>query len=110
MNFLLDTVLSRSYKVITVTDIFQGMNELKKGPVGLVIIDVDYHTQENWDFIHHLQTSGLYQDLPIFILTSEQKSSLQNSYSTDGITVIHKPFSPLDILRTVDDLLAKTVI
>ena len=110
MNYLLDTVLSRGSKVIPVADIYQGMIELKRGPIGLIIIDVDYHTQENWDFIHHVQTSGLYQDLPIFILTSEKESSLQNSYSTETVTVIHKPFSPLDIMRKAEELFAKTLI
>jgi len=110
MNFLLDTVLSRVYKVIPVSDIYQGMSELKRGPVGLIIIDVDYHTQENWDFIHHVQTSGLYQDLPIFVLTTELKTALEDTYSTEGLTCIHKPFSPLDILRNVDELFAKTLI
>lgn len=110
MNYLLDTVLSRSYKVIPVADIYQGMIELKKVQIGLIIIDVDYHTQENWDFIHHLQTSGLYQDLPIYILTSDKESSLQNSTSGQALTVIKKPFSPLDILRKAEELFAKTLI
>ena len=110
MNYLLDTVLSRGYRVIPVADIYQGMIELKRAAVSLIIIDVDYHTQENWDFIQHVQTSGLYQDLPIFILTSEKEISLQSSYSTQTVTVIHKPFSPLDIMRKAEELFAKTLI
>lgn len=110
MNYLLDTVLSRKHRVVTVADIYQGMVELKKTQIGLIIIDVDYHTQENWDFIQHLQTSGLYQDLPIFILTSDKESALQISDSVSALTLIHKPFSPLDILRKAEELFAKTLI
>ncbi|MET0635117.1 MAG: hypothetical protein ABWZ25_03750 [Chitinophagaceae bacterium] len=111
MNYLLDTVLSRSYKVVPVGDIYQGMIELKRVRIDLIIIDVDYHTQENWDFIQHVQTSGLYQDLPIYILTSDKESSLQNSKSGGpALTLIHKPFSPLDILRKAEELFAKTLI
>ena len=110
MNYLLDTVLSRKHKVVPVGDIYQGMVELKRVQISLIIIDVDYHTQENWDFIQHLQTSGLYQDLPIFILTSDKESSLQNSNSEPALTIIHKPFSPLDVLRKAEELFAKTLI
>ena len=110
MNFLLDTVLSGSYRVTTVTDVYEGMVELKRSPIELIVIDIDYNTQENLDFIHHIQTSGLYQDLPVFVLSSKEEGSLEDSYIAAGLTWIHKPFSPLDIVRNVDELFAKTLI
>lgn len=110
MNFLFQTVLGRKYHCIPVSDVYQGVNELKKrgDDITLIIIDLDYHTQENWDFIQHIQTSGLYQETPIVVLTSEkqnEKLDLSKVYN-----LFYKPFSPMEILSKIDELVYKNYI
>ncbi|HEX2847713.1 MAG TPA: response regulator [Chitinophagaceae bacterium] len=106
MNFLLQTVLSPRYNFTAVSDAYQGMNELKKkDEVEAVIVDLDFHTQENLDFIQHIKTSGLYQDTAVIVLTSndnDQKDKIDSALVAD---MFYKPFSPLDMLRSIDDLL-----
>lgn len=106
MNFLLQTVLSPRYNFTAVTDAYQGMNELRrKDEVEAVIVDLDFHTQENLDFIQHIKTSGLYQDTAVIVLTSNNNEHKDKIDVTQVANMFYKPFSPLDMLKSIDDLL-----
>ena len=107
MNYLLHTVLSGKYNFIPVSDVFQGINELKKKEeIDLILIDVDYHNQESWDFIQHIKTSGLYQDMPVIVLITKEKKVISEQYAASRVyDFFYKPFSPLDIIRTVDEIM-----
>lgn len=106
MNFLLQTVLSPKYNLLTVSDVYEGMTELKKqDEVEMVIVDIDFHTQENLDFISHIKTSGLYQDTPVIVLTSNDNRQKDKIAAHQVTNFFYKPFSPLDMLRSIDDLL-----
>lgn len=106
MNYLLHTVLSGKYNVMPVSDVFEGINELKrKEEVNLIIIDIDYNTQESWDFIQHIKTSGLYQDMPVIVLISRNKKITEPNSAFWAYDFFYKPFSPLDIIKTVDELM-----
>lgn len=107
MNYLLQTVLSGTYNFIPVKDVFQGIHELKiRDEIDLIIIDVDYHTQENLDFIQHIKTSGLYPDQPVIVLVSKESKKVNEMEMDTGVCdFIYKPFSPLDMIRSVDELM-----
>lgn len=106
MNFLLQTVLSAKYEFIPVTDVFSGMEELKKdGDIELVLIDVDYATQENWDFIQHISSSVIYQK-PVIVLASERNRRIDKKVAEEKIyEFVMKPFSPLDLVRSIDRIM-----
>lgn len=107
MNYLLQTVLSSKYNFIPVGDVFQGVNELKrKQEIELVIIDVDSHPQESWDFIQHIKTSRFYEDKRVIILISGDKKRVNEKITeTEGYDFFYKPFSPLDMIKTIDELM-----
>ena len=112
MNYLLQTVLSERYNMIPVSDVFQGMHEIKKRKViELIIIDVDYHTEENWDFIQHIKTSGLYQDIPVIVLITDESKRTSGKLTEAKVdNFFYKPFSPLDIIRTIDELMLENKV
>lgn len=107
MNYLLQTVIADRYDFIAVSDVFQGVNELKrKQEIELIIIDVDYHTPDSWNFIQHIKTSGLYQDKQIIVLiNSESKKVNEKSPEAKSYNFFYKPFSPLDMIKTIDELM-----
>lgn len=106
MNYLLQTVLSKRYNLIPVKDVFQGMKQLTdKDDIGLVIIDIDYNTDESRDFIQHIKTSGLYNDRPLIILSSDADLENDPGIGLKGYKFFNKPFSPLDILKCVDEII-----
>ncbi len=107
MNFIVQTVLSQKYSLVAVPDVFQGMNELKRNEIELIIIDIDYHTQENWDFIQHIKTSGFYMHTPVVILTSNGnwQNEVAGDCEVDGC--FYKPFSPQDMASNIDELMER---
>jgi response regulator RpfG family c-di-GMP phosphodiesterase len=105
MNFLFQTVLAGKYKVIPVGDVYQGMSELKrKEDIRLILIDLDYHTPEAWEFIQHIQTSGLYQDMPVVVLASKNDRRHEGLDLSKIYNLFYKPFSPVDIVSRIDEL------
>lgn len=106
MSFLLQTVLSARYEVIAVSDVFGGMEQLRKdSDIELVLIDVDYSTQENWDFIQHISSSVIYQK-PVIVLASERNMRTDKNMADEKVyETVMKPFSPLDLIRSIDKLM-----
>jgi response regulator RpfG family c-di-GMP phosphodiesterase len=106
MNYLLQTVLCNRYNFISASDVYQGIHQLKgEEEIDLIIIDADYHTQESWDFIQHLKTSGLYHHKPVIVLASRDKKANERSNRSKVYDLFYKPFSPLDIVKSIDALM-----
>jgi DNA-binding response OmpR family regulator len=106
MNYMLQTVLSRKYKIAAVTDVFQGMQQLKNNEaIELVVVDVDYNTDESWEFIQHIKSSWLY-NRPVVVLTSDKTQSAARKVAEYNVDYLfQKPFSPVDLIKTIDALL-----
>lgn len=106
MNFLVQTVLSPRYNLVPVSDVYQGMGELKRSEdIDLIIVDLDYQTQENLDFIQHIKTSGLYQEKAVIVLMSKDKWQSGKSESSRFDKCFYKPFSPEEMVRSIDELM-----
>ncbi|HUQ96804.1 MAG TPA: response regulator [Chitinophagaceae bacterium] len=105
MNYMLQTVLSRKYKITTVADVFQGMQHLKNNEsIELVVVDVDFNGEESWEFIQHIKSSWMY-NRPVIVLTSNKQAS-ENAKAEAGVDYFfQKPFSPIDLIKTIDALL-----
>ena len=106
MNYMLQTVLSRKYKISAVADVFQGMQQLKKNEaIELIVVDVDFNTEESWEFIQHIKTSWIY-NRPVVVLTSDKSLSAKEKNAQSGVDYyFQKPFSPVDLVKTIDALL-----
>ena len=112
MNYLLQTVISDRYDFIPASDVFQGINELKNRPeIELIIIDVDYHTPDSWNFIQHIKTSGIYQDKQIIVLINgESKRVNEKTPEAKNYNFFYKPFSPLDMIKTIDEMMLTSTL
>src|SRR5437764_14314522 len=77
MNYLLRTLFQKEYRFVPVENIFQAMYQLRSDKsIELLIVDVDYHPQESWEFIEHIKTSKLY-NIPLLVLTTENGEDLR---------------------------------
>lgn len=106
MNILLQTVLAKRHKLILVSDAFQAMYQMKHHPdIDLIIVDMDYQTQENRDFIEHVQTSCLYAK-PVIVLSSNKTDTEAGESLTQYqvYTCFTKPFNPLELVRCINEL------
>lgn len=106
MNYMLQTVLSRKYKITAVPDVFQGMQQLKYDEaIELVVVDVDFNTEESWEFIQHIKSSWIY-NRPVVVLTSNKTLFANDKIAEASVDYIfQKPFSPVDLIKTIDALL-----
>jgi DNA-binding response OmpR family regulator len=106
MNYMLQTVLSRKYKITAVSDVFQGMQQLRKDDaVELVLVDVDFNTEESWAFIQHIKSSWIYSR-PVVVLSSDRGGVASDKATEFGVDYFfQKPFSPVDLIKTIDALL-----
>lgn len=105
MNFLLQTVLSDQYRFCSVPNAMKALQELKQTPVtGLLVVDVDYAAEENWNFINHIQTSSFFQ-VPVVVLLSQWNQAMMEKLVKARINdYFLKPFNPLEFLKTVKEL------
>lgn len=112
MNYLLQTVLFHKYWLICVNDVFNGMYEIRNSKrIDLIIVDLDYQKKENLDFINHIKTSSLY-NVPLVILASEDNQTVVENLSLT-ITIdkyFVKPFNPIDLSHSIDQLLLSEII
>lgn len=105
MNYLLKTVVSHQYGLITVDNVFRGMHLLKENKeIDLVIVDIDFQTKEAIDLILHIHSSRLYTQ-HVFALYSPQH------YKANESTLKHcvyehfkKPFNPIEIVKAIDKI------
>lgn len=111
MSYLLQTVISDSYNIVTVPDVFTGMDEIRRDDeIGLVIVDTDFVEKENWDFIEHISSSGLYQK-PVIVLTSDPSKKMNDIMAEFKVKDLFlKPFSPPELMRKIEKVMAEEVI
>ena len=60
MNYLLQTILSKKYHFVSVSDVFFAMSSLRKNKdINLVIADIDNAEQDIWELVSKVYHSSL---------------------------------------------------
>ena len=109
MNYLLKTITGVSYDLITAEDTFEAMSSLKtKEDIVCILIDIDYHTEQNINFILHLKDSLLYQ-CPVIVLSSYKEID-DNSMPPHVESVFYKPFDPVDLKKEIDKIMSASLL
>lgn len=103
LQFILRSVLSKSYQYNHAPNVLKAMPLLRQG-VDLVVLDLDHNYEEGVDFLHHLQTSSLCHT-PIILLSSGREAEELAALHQD-VEFYRKPFNPLQLLKTADHLLS----
>src|ERR1700730_1871572 len=106
IRFLLQTVLSKDYQIITVPDGCSAMYWLSKRRFpDLIIADPQLPDMENWELIQQLSSSGIYGDIPLLILSGlDIKETKKKCEEYGAVEYFLKPFNPLDLLLAIDNL------
>jgi CheY-like chemotaxis protein len=105
MHYLLQTIFENEYEFIPAMNVYHGMHQLKNlKNIQLMIIDVDFETEQSWEMVHHIKTSKLFQ-CPVMILTTNNDDTIKNKCYELGIDdVFFKPFNPVDLITAVKSL------
>jgi len=107
IRFLLQTILSKKYNVISFPDACTTMQWLlRKNIPHIIIADPQLPDCENWELISNLHNSGLYGNLPVIILSnlSEEELIVKCTEFSNVIKSFSQPFNPLELLEVVENL------
>jgi len=109
IRFLLQTVLSKDYQVVTMPDGCSAMYWLsKKNLPDLIIVDPQLPDMDNWELVQHLSSSGIYGDIPILVLSGldlDETRAKCLEYAVGKYFL--KPFNPVDLLDSINSLMKK---
>ena len=108
IRFLLQTVLSQQYEVITFPDGCSAMHYLSKKKLpDLFIIDPQLPDMENWEVIEQLSSSGIFGDVPIIALSALSDYETKNKCEEYGVaSYFLKPFNPVNLLSDINKVLS----
>ncbi|MBC7828141.1 MAG: response regulator [Chitinophagaceae bacterium] len=107
IRFLLQTILSKKYNVISFPDGCSTMQWLlRKNIPQLIIADPQLPDCENWELISNLHSSGLYGGIPVIVLSnlSEEEMIVRCTEYTNVIRSFSQPFNPLELLEVVENM------
>ena len=107
IRFLLQTILSKRYNVISFPDACTTMQWLlRKNIPQLIIADPQLPDCENWELISNLHSSGLYGSIPVIVLSnlSEEEMIVKATEYTNVVKSFSQPFNPLELLDVVENM------
>src|SRR5688500_7110992 len=105
MNYLLQTVCEEEYHFTPVADVFEGLMLLQGSKkYNVLIVDVDYQTEQSWGLIQHIKSSKLHR-VPVIVLTTENNENVSKKSIELGIDeVFFKPFNPVDLIAAIKSI------
>jgi CheY-like chemotaxis protein len=111
MNYLLKTILEKDYQFVPANDVFHGMYQLRTNKqISVLVIDLDFQSQQSWELIEHIKSSKLYQ-IPVITLATENSEMLrQKCYEFEIDEIFFKPFNPVDLIAAIKNTITETAI
>jgi DNA-binding response OmpR family regulator len=109
IRFLLQTILTKEYQVVTIPDGYSAMYWLSRGNVpDLIVADPQLPDMDNWELIQHLYTNRKFEKIPILVLSALNKSETWSKcieYKVHGYFM--KPFNPVDLVNSINVLMKR---
>lgn len=106
IRFLLQTLFSKNYQVITAADGCSAINWLSQNDLpDLIIADAQIADMPNGELIDQLSNSGMYGGIPIVVLSALGDDETQKKCEALGITFFTKPFNPIDLIEEVNNVI-----
>lgn len=105
IRFLLQTLFSKNYQVITAADGCSAINWLSQNDLpDLIIADAQINDMPNWELIDQLSNSGMYGGIPIVVLSALGQNETKEKCEEFGITTYFtKPFNPVELMDEVNN-------
>jgi two-component system response regulator VicR len=108
---LVKLILTRKgYQVIGAGGGREGLNIVRKNPPDLVLLDLMMPDMDGWDVYQQMKADDLTRSIPVIVVTAKA----QNIDKVLGLHIakvddyISKPFSPQELLDSVERVLASS--
>ncbi len=109
IRFLLQTIFKKDYQVITVPDGYSALYYLQSNQPDLIIVNAELPDMDNWEFIEHLKSSCLYNNIPVIVFSNINKEETNLNCIRLGIVDrFNKPFNPVQMIQSVNSILQRT--
>ena len=96
------TLSKAGFEVLQAEDGQQGLDLLNHESVDVVITDINMSVMDGIAFIRTVRASGLYNSLPILILTTETcRQKRDQGRAAGGTGWIVKPFDPEKLISVI---------
>ena len=107
---LIHLILSRAgYEVLGAESGAEGLELLEKEDVDLVLLDLMMPEMDGWEVYQRLKANERTRDIPVIIVTAKAQriDRVLGLYIVGADDYITKPFSPRDLLNSIEQVLAK---
>ena len=107
---LIRLILSRAgYEVLGAENGATGLEILEEEDVDLILLDLMMPGMDGWEVYQRLKANERTRDIPVIIVTAKAQriDRVLGLYIVGVDDYITKPFSPKELLKSVENILAK---
>ncbi|MBW7840222.1 MAG: response regulator [Chitinophagaceae bacterium] len=105
LGMVIKTVLSDSFRVSVVNNIFDAMDQLPCADFDCIVLSVEQRNMLPAALLHHLDSSAFFREIPVVMLSDyedEQLSQIRDVYEVAAF--FRKPFDPLRLADSVKSI------
>lgn len=97
------------YQIVEATSGFEALRLLPRGPVDLILTDINMPDINGLELISYLRKNLNYKDIPVFIISTEGSAKdIEKGKQLGADEYIVKPFSPASLQLLINKYLYKT--
>jgi len=106
---IIESIFKSKYQVILKQNGKDALDWLQEGNFpDIIITDLKMPEIDGWQFLHHLKSSGYFKNIPVLVLSGNEKSDDRIQILQNGAEdVLVKPFNPIELLLRVENILKR---
>jgi two-component system response regulator VicR len=107
---LIRLILSRrGFEVIGAAGGKEGLEKVRQAPPDLVLLDLMMPDMDGWEVYQQIKADEKTKDIPVIVVTAKAQSidKVLGLHIAKVDDYIAKPFSPQDLLNSVDQVFSK---
>lgn len=102
-RLLMNHFLSKRYQVVTKSNGVDAMHWLQEGHYpDLILLDLGLPNMTGKDFLAGLKSSGFYKDIPVIIVSGNNKNTFTSDAMKDIQHYFEKPFDPRKLEEKIE--------
>lgn len=102
------TIYRSSFKLIHAKDGEEAVNMAVSEHPNLILLDVNIPKIDGFEVCKIIRQKELLADVPIIFLTAKSEpADIEEGFASGGTAYMTKPFSPLELLATIERILEK---
>ena len=102
-RLLMNHYLGKCYQIVTTSNGVEAMQWLEKGHYpDLILLDLGLPEMTGKDFLTGLKSSGFYSDIPVIVISSNNKDTFTSDAMNDIQHYFEKPFDPRKLQEKIE--------